>query len=132
MVKWAGGLIVFIGVAHTLIALALTAPSHAGAWIGRELWGEKLAEMSSANGAYWLTLGSFGIPLAVVGFLVLWMDRRGLTPPTFIAWTLVVTTIIDLWFFGPSPGPILLIAAGLLLAADRRAKRAEGAVAAAV
>ena len=89
MIKWAGRLIVLYGAAHTLAALtAEGAASHAGAWFSGELWGDDLANMSPAMSAYWLTVNSFGLSLIVVGLTVLWLDRRGITPPTFIAWTL--------------------------------------------
>lgn len=121
--RWAGYLIVFIGAGHMVTALALTAPEHAEAWLTRGIWGEDLAAMSSANGAYWLTFGSFGVPQVVIGLLVLWLDRRGLVPPTFIAWTLAANAVLCGLIFGPAPWPVDLVAAGLLLVAARRARR---------
>src|SRR5688500_6083314 len=82
MIKWAGRLIVFFGTAHTLGALtAEGAATHAGAWFSRELWGEDLADMSPAMSAYWLSVNSFGPPLILMGLMVLWLNRRGFTPP---------------------------------------------------
>lgn len=123
MIKWAGRLIVFIGVGHMLSALVLTAPHHAGAWFSGAVWNEDLAAMSSANGAYWLTFGSFGIPQIVIGLMVLWLDRRGIVPPSFIAWTLAGSAVLGGVIFGPSPWPVDLLSAGLLLAGARRAAR---------
>jgi Family of unknown function (DUF6463) len=126
MIKWAGRLIVFYGAAHTLGALTVEgAARHAGAWFSGELWGDDLANMSPANSAYWLSVDSFGVPLILVGLTVLWLDRRGITPPPFIAWTLGIWTVVDAVVLGPTPGEwlILLLAAGLLLAGARRASR---------
>ena len=50
------------------------------------LWQDDLAYMSPDNSALWLSLDSFGVPLIVVGLVVLWLDRNGITPPPFIAW----------------------------------------------
>jgi Family of unknown function (DUF6463) len=121
MIKWAGWLIVFFGAAHTLGALTvLRAARHAGVWFSGQLWRDDLAEMSPANSALWLSLHSFGVPLIVVGATVLWLDRRGITPPPFIAWVLGIWTVVDAVILVFTPWPILLLAAGLLLAGARR------------
>lgn len=122
MIKWAGGLIVFFGAAHTLLALTVEgAARHAGAWFSGDLWGEDFANMSPANSALWLSLDSFGVPLVLVGVLVLWLDRRGITPPPFIAWTVGIWAVVDGVISGLTPWPLLVIASGLLLAGARRA-----------
>ncbi|MGH8793246.1 MAG: DUF6463 family protein [Stackebrandtia sp.] len=126
MIKWAGWLIALFGAAHTLLALTvLEAARHAGAWFSGALWGEDLAAMSPANSAYWLSIGSFAVPLTVVGLTVLWLDRRGITPPPFIAWTLGIWTVVDVVVLGPTPSPILLLACVLLLVGARRAARRD-------
>jgi hypothetical protein len=97
MIRWAGRLIVLYGAAHTLGALTVEgAARHAGAWFSGELWGDDLANMSPANSALWLSVDSFGVPLIVVGLMVL--DRRGITPPPFIAWTLGIWTVVGCEF----------------------------------
>jgi hypothetical protein len=124
MIKWAGWLIVLFGAAHTLGALTvLGAARHAGAWFSGALWGDDLAAMSPANSAYWLSLASFGVPLIVVGLTVLWLDRRGITPPPFIAWTLGIWTAVDAVILALTPWPILLLANVLLLVGTRRVAR---------
>lgn len=123
MIKWAGWLIVFFGAAHTLGALTvLGAADHAGTWFSGGLWRDDLANMSPANSALWLSLESFGVPLIVVGLVVLWLDRRGTTPPTFIAWVLGIWTVLDAVILVLTPWPIMLVAVGLLLAGARRAE----------
>lgn len=125
MIRWAGRLIVLVGAGHLLIALALYARPHFGAWFSGALWGEDLAAMSDAGAALWLTIDSFSVPLVLVGLTVLWLDRQGLTPPPFLAWTLGVWAVIEAVIFGPSPSWLLPVAAGLLLAGARRAKRRD-------
>lgn len=126
MIKWAGWLIVLYGAAHTLGALTVEgAGSYAGAWFSGELWGADFANMSPANSAYWLSLASFGPPLVVIGLIVLWLDRRGITPPPFIAWTLGALTVVDAVILLLTPWPILLLANVLLLVGARRAGRRD-------
>ena len=122
MIKWAGWLIVFFGAAHTLGALTvLGAARHARTWFSGGLWQDDLANMSPANSALWLSLDSFGVPLIVVGLVVLWLDRRGITPPPFIAWVLGIWTVLDAVILVLTPWPIMLVAVGLLLAGARLA-----------
>ena len=130
MIRWAGRLIVLVGAGHLLIALALYARPHFGAWFSGALWGEDLAAMSDAGAALWLTIDSFSVPLVLVGLIVLWLDRQGLTPPPFLALTLGVWAVIEAVIFGPSPSWLLPVAAGLLLAGARRAKRPDSTEAA--
>ena len=126
MIKWAGRLIVLYGAAHTLGALTVEgAARHAGAWFSGELWGDDLANMSPANSALWLSVDSFGVPLVVVGLMVLWLYRRGITPPPFIAWTLGIWTVVDAVVLLLTPWPILLLANVLLLVGARRARHRD-------
>ncbi|MFI0454480.1 DUF6463 family protein [Actinomadura sp. 6N118] len=126
MIKWAGWIITLYGVAHTVLALTVEkAGRHAGTWFSGGLWGEDLSELSPAGSAYWLSLESFGVPLTVVGLLVLWLDRRGIAPPTFIAWILGIWTVVDAVVSIVSPWPIFLLATVLLLVGARRATRRD-------
>jgi Family of unknown function (DUF6463) len=122
MIKWAGYIITLCGVGHTLGSLVETTPSHADAWFDGALWGsENPNEMSDATSAFWYSVYSFGPLLILVGLTVLWLGRRGITPPSFLAWTVAAWTVVGAAFSGLSPLLLLLIASGLLLAAARRA-----------
>ncbi|MFG3115575.1 DUF6463 family protein [Streptomyces sp. NPDC048197] len=124
MIKCAGWLLVLFGAAHTLLALTMEgAARHAGQWFSGALWGEGFSDMSPANSALWLSLESFGPPLVVVGLVVLWLDRRGITPPPFIAWTLGILSVVDAVILITTPWPLLLLANILLLVGGRRAAR---------
>lgn len=124
MIKCAGWLLVFLGAVHTLLALtAEGAARHAGEWFSGALWGQDFSDMSPANSALWLSLESFGPPLIVVGLIVLWLDRRGITPPPFIAWTLGIWGMVDAVILITTPWPLFLLANILLLVGGRRAAR---------
>ncbi|MGW7789188.1 DUF6463 family protein [Streptomyces tricolor] len=126
MIKWAGWIITLCGTAHTLGALTVEkAAHHAGTWFSGGLWHEDLADMSPAGSAYWLSLDSFGIPLVLIGLTVLWLDRRGITPPAFIAWTLGVWTVVDAVILPFTPWLLFVLACALLLTGIRRARRGD-------
>lgn len=129
MIKWAGWLITLYGAAHTLGALTvLGAARHAGVWFSGELWADDLASMSPAMSAYWLSVNSFGVPLIVIGLTVVWLGRRGITPPAFIAWTLGIWTVADAVMSGLAPQVmIILLAIILLLVGARRSNLASDA-----
>ncbi|MFF3545682.1 DUF6463 family protein [Streptomyces platensis] len=122
MIKSAGWLIVFLGAAHTLLALTLEgAARYAGEWFSGALWHEDFSDMSPANSALWLSLESFGPPLVVVGLIVLWLNRRGITPPPFITWALGILGVVDAVILITTPWPLSVLACGLLWAGGRRA-----------
>jgi hypothetical protein len=81
--------------------------------------------MGPANSALWLSVDSFGVPLIVIGLMVLWLERRGITPPPFIAWTLGIWTVVDAVILLLTPWPILLLANILLLVGARRARHRD-------
>lgn len=133
MITWAGWLVVVYGTAHTLGALtAEGAAGHADVWFSGDLWREDFSDMSPAMSAYWFSVNSFGPPLVLLGVTVLWLHRRGLTPPSFIPWAMVCWIVAGTVMAGPGVGQdlILLTAAVLLLVAASQARRAEGTPAA--
>lgn len=114
MVKWAGWIIALAGIGHTLGSLVQAAPDHAGTWFDG-VWNlGDYPEMSDATVAWWYSVFSFGPPLLLIGLTVLWLDRRGMTPPLFISWAMVAWVVVGFVVDGPSPLLILLVAAGLL------------------
>ncbi|MFJ8584656.1 DUF6463 family protein [Streptomyces sp. NPDC093595] len=123
MVKWAGWIIALAGLGHTLGSLVEAAPDHAGTWFGG-VWNlGDYPGMSDATVAWWYSVFSFGPPLLLIGLTVLWLERRGVTPPLFLSWALVGWVAVGFVVDGPSPLLVLLVAAGLLAAGARRARR---------
>lgn len=126
MIKWAGWIITLCGIGHTAGSLIQTAPDNAGRWFDGSLWsagGEDFGAWSEPVATFWYTLYSFGPPLLLIGVTVLWMDRRGITPPSFIAWAITAWVVITFVASGWSPLPLLLIAAGLLVVGNRNVIR---------
>jgi hypothetical protein len=121
MIRMAGWLIVFYGAAHTIGALTVEgAWRYAGAWFSGTLWGADFRNMTPAHSAYWFSLGSFGIPLILVGLMVLWLHRRSIVPPAFVAWALTAWTAVDAAILLLTPWPIMMLANVLLLVGIRR------------
>ncbi len=122
MIKCAGFIIAVYGIAHTLGALFLLgAAQHADAWFSGALWGEDFSDMSAASSAYWFSISSFGIPLTLIGLMVLWMHRRGISPPPFLGVILFAWTMVDAAVLLLTPWPLLLIASGQLYFCSGRA-----------
>ncbi len=121
MIRAGAWMIIFFGAAHTLAALTIEGAAwHMDAWFGGELWEADFSAMTPAHSALWLSLESFGVPLVVIGATVLWLDRRGITPPAFIGWTLGAWTLVTAAILLFSPWPILLLGNTLLLVGIRR------------
>ncbi len=124
MVHWAGWIIALYGCAHTIGALTVEgAASHAGAWFSGALWNESFSAMSPAGSAFWFSLDSFGIPLILIGLIVVWMYRKDISPPAFLPWCLIGWTIIDATVLLLTPWPLMLIAEILLVVGIRRSDR---------
>lgn len=115
MIKWAGWLITLYGAAHTIGALTVEgAAQHADAWFSGALWGEAFSAMSPAHSALWFSLDSFGPSLTLLGLTIIWLNRRGITPPLFLAWALGILTVVDGIILLFTPWPVLLAACIML------------------
>ncbi|WP_309104703.1 DUF6463 family protein [Microbacterium sp.] len=124
MAKWAGWIITLAGAGHTVGSLIETVPAHLGTWFDGQLWSETTyTALSEAGVAFWYSAFSFGPPLLLVGVTVLWLDRRGITPPEFIGWAIAAWVVLTFAATGPSPLLLLLIAATLLIIEARGSSR---------
>ncbi len=129
MIKWAGWIMVFYASAHTIGSLTVVgAAKYADEWFTGKLWHEDLANMSPAMSALWLSLDSFGPALILIGLLVVWLDRRGVTPPEWLGWALLVLTVVDAAIMLLTPWPLILAANIMLIVGIRRAGRRSAPV----
>ncbi|GAA2389885.1 DUF6463 family protein [Nonomuraea africana] len=117
----AGRITAFLGALHLVLTLAFNL-QYLPAWFTGRLWfpANGLNELPPDVGAFWLTIGSFGLPLLLLGLLIGWLGRRDVTPPAFLAWTLGAWGTILALLFEPSPAILLWVPAVMLLVAARR------------
>jgi len=121
-VRWAGVALTLLGCGHLAGGLAMTAPRDIGSWFSATLWrpDEGVVDMSPAMSGFWLTIGSFGAPVTILGMLLVWLGRHGIVPPRWMAWTLVTWSAIAAVILEPAPWVVGLGAGGLLLSASQR------------
>lgn len=120
-VRIAGWIITAAGIGHTLGSLIEAAPDHLGDWLNGHLWSQTdFTAWSDAAAGFWYSVFSFGPPMLLIGATVVSLERRGIIPPRFIAWSMAAWVAFTFVASGPSPLPVLLIASVLLLVAARR------------
>ncbi|MBC7303533.1 MAG: hypothetical protein H5T78_21615 [Nocardia sp.] len=124
MIKWAGRIIAVIGIGHLTLGM-LASRSSFDNWLSLELWGHWWEDTGPAN-AFWANPAGFGWPLFVVGLLIVWMDRNGIVPPLFLGWAVLGWGIFCAVVVEPTPGPIVVIAAVMLLRGIRSAGTPTG------
>ncbi len=122
MTVWAGRILMFQGVLHLVVTL-VASQRHFPSWLRGDLWFPPfgMGDLSATGGAFWLTLGSFGVPLVILGSVVAWLGRSDRSVPAFLGWALGIWGLAASAVFQPSPFITLLIPAALLILASRRA-----------
>ncbi|OLF14963.1 hypothetical protein BU204_24760 [Actinophytocola xanthii] len=86
-------------------------------WVGGELWrvvpdGDP---MPQAQAYFWQLLGSFAVPLLLVGLLLVRFARAGRALPPFVTWTVAGWTLVCALVLLPSGFPVLVVASVLLV-----------------
>ncbi|MGL4238621.1 DUF6463 family protein [Tabrizicola sp.] len=119
--------IIALSVLH-MIVLGYDAANHAASAVKGDLWtwehwgpvaGQR-PDLVLTGFAFWSTIGSFAVPLGVLGALILWMDRQGIRVPAFVGFALLAWTALSTILMPPSGFPVaLLVAAALCLALTR-------------
>jgi Family of unknown function (DUF6463) len=69
---------------------------------------------------FWNTLGSWGVPLLVLGAYIVWSTRQGQRVPAWIGWIILAWGLIFATALPASPGWVLPVIGGLLVLGDRR------------
>jgi hypothetical protein len=73
--------------------------------------------------AFWLTLGSFGVPMILTGALVVRAARRGERVPEAIGWATLGWGVVLATALPVSPGWALPVIGTLIVAGDRLRKK---------
>lgn len=81
-----------------------------------------LAQFERAE-AFWLTFGSFGVPLLVFGSYVVWSAHQHHRVPGWLGWILLAWGLPVVTVLPASPAWAFPVIGGLIVLADRRASR---------
>lgn len=119
---------VAIGILH-MIVLGIDAVPEIPGWLRLELWtvehwlplrAQRL-ELLASNAAFWSTIGSFALPLIMLGAVVIWLDKRKLPVPAFLGWSLLTWIIVASLIIEVSGFPLVIpIAICLILGARQQ------------
>lgn len=116
----AGGIMVFQGAFHGLSGL-ITNSGHWPAWLAGGV-SSNLAGRDPVAAAFWLSWGSFGLPLALLGAVVIGFGRAGRVPPLYLPIGYLIWGVVG-GLMAPSPLLTVLIPGALLLIASTNASR---------
>ena len=114
--------LIALGVIH-LVALGADAVAYAPGWLRGDLWtfehwagvADQRTALVFSGFAFWSTFGSIAPGLIGLGYLLLWIDDRGLSPPRALIAGIVAWALIGSALMPPSGLPaIFLVSLGLL------------------
>jgi hypothetical protein len=72
---------------------------------------------------FWLTLGSFGVPVLLLGGHVVWSANQGQRVPEWIGWSLVAWGLLTATALSASPAWALAVSGGLIVLGERGKRR---------
>ncbi|PSL07035.1 hypothetical protein CLV30_102424 [Haloactinopolyspora alba] len=81
-----------------------------------------LAELERSE-TFWVTLGSFGAPMLVLGSSVVWSARHGHRVPGWLGWMVLGWSVPMVSVLPASPGWALPVVGGLIVLGDRERSR---------
>jgi hypothetical protein len=129
-VRVAAAILVALGIGH-LALMGVVAGARMAGWVESGLWGavplrpgpdpDETALLDST--AFWSGIGSFAVPLVVLGLLLWWLTGRGVVPPAFVGWTLTAWFVVGGVVLVPSPMFVGALAGLLLVLAARIRER---------
>lgn len=127
MLKVAGWSLVGLAALH-LVLLGSQNLGYLGAWFSGALWGLPWAEFVAPSGAsagFWISVGSFGFPLLLLGALIVSLARRGIRVPAGVGWGLAAWSLVAGIILEPSPMLLALVPAVLVILAARKSHASE-------
>ena len=124
LVIWAGLIMILQGAFHGLSALLANA-DHWPTWLAGGV-SSSLASQTPSVSAFWLSWGGFGLPLALLGAVLVGLGRAGRVPPLYLPITFMVWGVLG-GLMAPSPLLTALIPGALLLIATQSSRRRRAA-----
>lgn len=123
LTTWAGWSMVGIAALHVVFWSVVTWPDW-GAWAAGDLWS---AEPATAlqyrlHHGYWALIGSFAVPLFLLGLMTMHLTRLGFSLPRYVGWILLAWVLLASVLMEPNGFPLGLIPSILLIVAGRKAQ----------
>ncbi|KAA1429218.1 DUF6463 family protein [Nocardioides antri] len=123
LLSWASGLLVLLGVGHVVVSV-LVDHARVADWLGDGLWAtvplvpEQTVDEQATVAAFWGGVGSFAVPLVLLGLLVRHLAARGVPVPAWVGWGVAgwcvlggVMLVPSPFFVGVVPGLLIVLAA---------------------
>lgn len=119
-----GWLAVAFGAIHTVVAplghgSVLSDAAEEGWWNTFTLDDSTTLAEALRSEAFWMTFGSFGVPMFALGLFIVWSARQGHRVPAWLGWILVVWSVILTTALPVSPGWVVIVIGVLLILGDR-------------
>jgi Mg/Co/Ni transporter MgtE len=132
MVRWSSIGLIVLGLIHLLV-LGADVPTEAIRWLSLNLWTfdhwaplrSQEIDLALSNGVFWSTIGSFAVPVILIGTMLLYAERQGWRMPPAIGWALVAWQVVATLLMPPSGFPVgLLVTLTLAIGLQRQARAA--------
>jgi hypothetical protein len=135
MLRWASGIMVFLGVGHVSL-LAVAAWGDVSGWVERGLWAAVPLALSDGGAeptvdslrnevTFWAGPGSFAVPLILLAALIWHLAGRGVRVPPGIGWGIAAWCAVGGTLLVPSPFFVGIVAGALVVGAARIRERPE-------
>jgi Family of unknown function (DUF6463) len=125
----AGGWIALIfGAAHVIIAPlerrdVWSDAADEGWWNSFTLEESTTIAEFERSEAFWVTLGSWGAPVLIIGCYVVWAARQGQRVPGRVGWIMLAWSVPFVTALPASPGWLFAVSGALIVLGDRRSGR---------
>lgn len=129
LTKVAGWIAIAFGALHVVVAplesRGILSDAVSDGWWNTFTLDESttLAEFERSE-TFWVTLGSFGVPVLVLGCWVVWSTHQRQRVPGWIGWVVLAWGLLIVTAVPASPGWALCVSGGLIVLGDRRRTRA--------
>jgi hypothetical protein len=77
-----------------------------------------MAELERSE-RFWVTLGSWGVPVLALGCYIVWSARQGHRVPGWIGWIMLAWSVLFVTALPASPGWLFAVSGALIVLGDR-------------